>query len=88
MIYNSGGNAMEYKIAFDYLDNAQVKQNFKQLLKVKGYTMKEVSEKLGLSTPQQLNNKFNNKRLSLDDLNEFLRAVGCTLEISFKDAGE
>lgn len=47
--------------------------------------MKQVSKRLELSTPQQLNNKFNNKRLSFDDLKQFLDVVGCEFEISFKD---
>lgn len=76
---------MNYKMTFDYTDNTQLKENYKVLLKSKGFTMKKDSELIGLSTPQQLNNKFNNKRLSLEDLATALDAVGCTLEISFKE---
>lgn len=76
---------MNYKMTFDYTDNTQLKENYKVLLKSKGFTMKKTSELIGLSTPQQLNNKFNNKRLSLEDLATALDAVGCTLEISFKE---
>lgn len=76
---------MNYKMTFDYTDNNQIKDNYKTLLKSKGFTMKRASELMGLSTPQQLNNKFNNKRLSLEDLAAALGAVGCTLEISFKE---
>lgn len=76
---------MNYKMTFDYTDSNQIKDNYKTLLKSKGFTMKRASELIGLSTPQQLNNKFNNKRLSLEDLAAALDAVGCTLEISFKE---
>ena len=72
---------MNYKMTFDYTDNTQLKENYKVLLKSKGFTMKKASELIGLSTPQQLNNK----RLSLEDLATALDAVGCTLEISFKE---
>ena len=79
---------MNYKMTFDYTDNNQIKDNYKTLLKSKGFTMKKASELIVLSTPQQLNNKFNNKRLSLEDLAAALDAVGCTLEISFKEKAE
>ena len=52
---------MEYNINFTYKDNKQLKEIYKELLKRNGMTMTEASQLLGLSTPQQLNNKFNNK---------------------------
>lgn len=72
-------------MSFTYSDNQQLKSEFKELIKSKNITMKQVSKRLDLSTPQQLNNKFNNKRLSFDDLKQFLDVVGCEFEISFKD---
>lgn len=72
-------------MSFVYSSNQQVKAEYKELLKSKNVTMKQASELLELSTPQQLNNKFNNKRLSFDDLNKFLDVIGCEFEISFKD---
>lgn len=72
-------------MSFTYSDNQQLKSEFKELIKSKNITMKQVSKRLELSTPQQLNNKFNNKRLSFDDLKQFLDVVGCEFEISFKD---
>ena len=53
---------MEYNINFTYKDNKQLKEIYKELLKRNGMTMTEASQLLGLSTPQQLNNKFNNKK--------------------------
>ena len=72
-------------MSFIYSDNRQLKAAYKELIKSKNKTMKDVSRELGLSTPQQLNNKFNNKRISFDDMQKFLDAVGCSLEISFRE---
>ena len=47
-------------------------------------TMTEASQLLGLSTPQQLNNKFNNKKVSLSDLKDFLGIMGYDYEIIIK----
>lgn len=62
---------MDYSINFSYEDNKQLKEIYKELLKKNGLTMLEASKLLGLSTPQQLNNKFNNKKISLSDLKNF-----------------
>lgn len=56
----------------------------KELLKRNGMTMTEASQLLGLSTPQQLNNKFNNKKVSLSDLKDFLGIMGYDYEIIIK----
>lgn len=75
---------MEYNINFTYNDNKQLKEIYKELLKRNGMTMKEASELLGLSTPQQLNNKFNNKNVSLGDLKDFLSIMGYDYDIVIK----
>ena len=67
---------MDYGINFSYEDNKQLKEIYKELLKKNGLTMLEASKLLGLSTPQQLNNKFNNKKISLSDLKNFLSIMG------------
>ena len=67
---------MDYGINFSYEDNKQLKEIYKELLKKNGLTMLEASKLLGLSTPQQLNNKFNNKKISLSDLKKFLSIMG------------
>lgn len=33
---------MNYKMTFDYTDNTQLKENYKVLLKSKGFTMKKL----------------------------------------------
>ena len=77
---------MEYNINFTYKDNKQLKEIYKELLKRNGMTMTEASQLLGLSTPQQLNNKFNNKKVSLSDLKDFLGIMGYDYEI-IRDLG-
>ena len=57
---------MDYSINFSYEDNKQLKEIYKELLKKNGLTMLEASKLLGLSTPQQLNNKFNNKMFVME----------------------
>ena len=44
--------------------------------------MSMVADRLGI-VPQQLNNKFNNSRLALSDLNEWLHCIGYELHIDF-----
>ena len=75
---------MDYGINFSYEDNKQLKEIYKELLKKNGLTMLEASKLLGLSTPQQLNNKFNNKKISLSDLKNFLSIMGYVYEITIK----
>ena len=75
---------MDYSINFSYEDNKQLKEIYKKLLKKNGLTMLEASKLLGLSTPQQLNNKFNNKKISLSDLKNFLSIMGYDYEITIK----
>ena len=72
-------------MTFTYSDNQQLKTEFKNLIKEKNLSMVEISKRLGLSTPQQLNNKFNNKRLSFDDLKQFLDVIDCEFEVTFKN---
>lgn len=75
---------MDYGINFSYEDNKQLKEIYKELLKKNGLTMLEASKLLGLSTPQQLNNKFNNKKISLSDLKKILSIMGYDYEITIK----
>ena len=72
-------------MTFTYSDNQQLKTEFKNLVKDKNLSMVEISKRLGLSTPQQLNNKLNNKRFSFDDLKQFLDVIDCEFEITFKN---
>lgn len=72
-------------MTFTYSDNQQLKTEFKNLIKDKNLSMVEISKRLGLSTPQQLNNKLNNKRFSFDDLKQFLDVIDCEFEITFKN---
>ena len=60
---------------FIYKDNKQVKNEFKKIVIDENITMSIVADKLGI-VPQQLNNKFNNSRLALSDLKEWLNCVG------------
>lgn len=72
-------------MTFTYSNNQQLKAEFKSLIKDKNLSMVEISKRLGLSTPQQLNNKLNNKRFSFDDLKQFLDVIDCEFEITFKN---
>lgn len=74
---------MKLSYSFNYSDVKQFQSLYKELAKKQGFTMSEISKKLGYTTPQQLTNKFNNKKLSFDDAEMLLSAIGCKLEISF-----
>lgn len=67
---------------FVYTDNKQVKNEFKKIVIDENITMSEVANRLRI-VPQQLNNKFNNSRLALSDLNEWLHCIGYELHIDF-----
>ena len=67
---------------FIYTDNKQVKNEFRKLTIDNDITMSMVADRLGI-VPQQLNNKFNNSRLALSDLNEWLHCIGYALKIDF-----
>lgn len=67
---------------FVYKDNKQVKNEFKKLTIDNNITMKSVAEKLNV-VPQQLNNMFNNNRLALSDLSQWLHCIGYELRIDF-----
>lgn len=69
-------------MSFIYTDNKQLKNEFKKLTIDENVTLSEVAAKCDL-IPQQLNNRFNNSRLSFTDLKQFLNAIGYELEINF-----
>ena len=60
-------------IATKYNNNKQVKELFRQQAKKKNML------------PQQLNNKFNNKRLSFSDLKELCDIIDTDIFIELKD---
>ena len=68
---------------FIYEDNKQVKNEFKKIAIDENITMSEVAAKLDI-VPQQLNNKFNNSRLALSDLKQWLTIIGYELELNFQ----
>lgn len=70
-------------MSFVYKNNKQLKDEYKKLLIDKGLSMTDIADKLDI-VPQQLQNKFNNKRIAFSDLSEWLELVGYELEINFK----
>lgn len=68
---------------FVYENNKQVKNEFKKVAIDKNISMAEIARKCDM-IPQQLNNRFNNTRLALSDLNEWCNAMGCDLVIEFR----
>lgn len=71
-------------MSFIYKDNKQVRDEIKKMLIDKNISMVQVAGRLNI-VPQQLNNRFNNKRIALSDLQSWLDAVGCDLKITFVD---
>lgn len=70
-------------MSFIYSNNKQLKDEYRKLLIDKGLTMTDIATKLNI-VPQQLQNKFNNKRIAFSDLAEWLDLVGYELVIDFK----
>ena len=67
---------------FIFSDNEQLKKEFKKIVIDEGLSMVEISKRLDI-LPQQLNNKFNNSRISFNDLKMFLNACGYDLQVDF-----
>lgn len=72
---------------FLYTDNKQLKKEFKKIVIDENLTMSSVANKLGI-VPQQLNNKFNNSRIAVSDLQIWLDCIDYDLEINFKKRKE
>ena len=68
---------------FIYHNNKQIKDEYKKLLIDKGVTLSDIAAKLDI-VPQQLQNKFYNKRIAFSDLAEWLDLIGYDLVIDFK----
>lgn len=68
---------------FRYESNHQVKQEIKKILIDKNISAKKVSDTLCIK-PQQYNNIFNKKNLSLADLKKITDAIDCELYIEIK----
>lgn len=67
---------------FIFSENEQLKKEFKKIVIDEGLTMVEVAKRCNL-TPQILNNRFNNSRVSFNDLKMFLDAMGYEMQIEF-----
>ena len=67
---------------FKYDNNEQVKIEFKKTVVSEKRTMTSVANNCGM-IPQQLNNKFNNELLGLNELSSWLDALGYDLYIDF-----
>lgn len=67
---------------FIFSDNEQLKKEFKKIVIDEGLSMVEISKRLDI-LPQQLNNKFNNSRISFNDLKMFLSVCGYELQVDF-----
>lgn len=72
------------KIKFIYENNKQIKEVFKEQAKKKNMTMKEIALKKKI-LPQQLNNKFNNKRLSFSELKELCDLIDTDIYIELRE---
>lgn len=72
---------------FKYTSNQNLKTEFKKILIDNNLTLTDVASQLKI-VPQQLNNKFNNKRIAFTDIQEFLNVVGYDLYIDFKPRPE
>lgn len=70
-------------MSFIYKSNKQIKDEYKKILIDTGMSMTFVADKLDI-VPQQLQNKFANKRLAFSDLQEWLDLIGYELVIDFK----
>lgn len=68
---------------FKYKNNEQVKKEFKCVVTMENETMTSVAKKCGM-IPQQLNNRFNNDRIGLNDLEQWLNVMGYDLYIDFR----
>ena len=67
-------------MSFIYKDNQQIRSEIKKTAIDHDIPLSKIANICGI-TPQQLNNRFNNKRLSLSDLSAWCDAMDCDLVI-------
>lgn len=65
-----------------YIDNDQLKKEFKKLLIDNGIKQQYIADKLGISK-QSLNLKLNKKHLSFNDIKELCAAIGYDVNFDF-----
>ena len=71
---------------FKYDNNEQIKIEFKKTVVSEKETMTSVANKCGM-IPQQLNNRFKNERIGLNDLSSWLDVLGYDLYLDFRKRG-
>ena len=64
----------------EYKNSTQFKSDYRQYLKDNGVVYAHIARKMGIS-PQQLNNIFNKKELTLTDIQRLCNAINCNCDI-------
>ena len=65
-----------------YIDNAQVKKEYKKLSIDEDITLTAIAKELGL-TRQQFNSRFNAEKLAFSELQKWLEVLGYELHFEF-----
>ena len=68
---------------FEYKNSNQFKTDYRKYLEDNGISSAHIARKIGIS-PQQLNNIWNKKELTLNDVQRLCSAIGfnCDIKIS------
>ena len=72
---------------FDFQNSEQFKTDYRKYLENNGISSARVARKIGIS-PQQLNNIWNNKELTLHDVQHLCTAIGFNCNISITRISE
>ena len=65
---------------FKYSDNEELRKEFKKIAIDQNMSMAAIAEKCDM-IPQQLNNRFNNKKISFEDFAKWCDAMNCDLVV-------
>lgn len=74
------------KLMLKYIDSTQFKNDFKKYLEDNGISSAHIARKIGIS-PQQLNNIYNKKELTLNDVKRLCSAINLDCEIYISKHG-
>ena len=72
-----------------YNEKGDIKKAIKAAAVMRGITFTEIAARLDL-TPQELNDRFNRKQVSFDNMRDICAAMGCCMDIYIipRDAGK
>ena len=67
-----------------YNNRQDIRQIIKQAARSRGFTLAEIARRMGI-LPQELNDRFLRKSISLDTMRDICAVFGCVLDVNVID---